>query len=91
MVLNKKVELKDYGQDRHGRTLGVVFLDGKDINLEMVRAGLAEVYQGDPARGLDMALCWKVEEQAKTAKKGMWALGYKYVSPREWRRMQRGD
>jgi hypothetical protein len=29
-----------------GPTLGFVYADGKDVNLEMVRAGLAEVYRG---------------------------------------------
>jgi len=86
LVLNKNVEIKEYGHDRHVRTLGVVFLDGKNINLEMVNAGLAEVYRGDLARGLDMVPYWKAEEKAKAAKRGMWTQGDKYISPREWRR-----
>jgi micrococcal nuclease len=88
-VLNKNVEIKEYGHDRHGRTLGVVNLEGKDINLEMVRAGLAEVYRGEPTRGFDMSLYWKAEEEAKRARKGMWIQGEKYVSPREWRHAER--
>jgi endonuclease YncB( thermonuclease family) len=36
-----------------GRTLGVVYLDGKNVNLEMVKAGLAEAYGGKPAHGFD--------------------------------------
>ena len=42
-----------YGTDRYGRTLGVVYVDGKNVNLEMVKAGLAEVYRGKPAPGFD--------------------------------------
>ena len=61
--------------------------DGNNVNLEMVKAGLAEVYRGTPASGLDMGPYWKAEEEAKAAKRGMWELGDKYVSPREWRRM----
>jgi endonuclease YncB( thermonuclease family) len=49
LVLNKVVEIKEYGHDRYGRTLAVVFLEGKNINLEMVKAGLAEVYRGGHA------------------------------------------
>jgi micrococcal nuclease len=86
LVLNKNVEIKEYGHDRYGRILGVVFLGGKNINLEMVEAGFAEVYRGDPAPGQDLAPYWKAEEQARAAKKGMWSLGDKYESPREWRR-----
>lgn len=86
LVLNKTVDIKEYGHDRYGRILGVVFLSGKDINLEMIKAGLAEVYRGEPARGLDMAPYWKAEEKAKEGRMGMWVQGEKYVSPREWRR-----
>jgi endonuclease YncB( thermonuclease family) len=88
LVLNQTVEIKSYGFDVDGRMLGEVFLeDGKNVNIEMVKAGLAEVYRGKPASGLDMGAYWKAEEEAKAAKRGMWVLGDKYVSPREWRRM----
>ena len=90
LVLNKTVEIKDYGQDRYGRTLGVVFLGGKNVNLEMVKAGYAEVYRGTPASGFDTAPYWKAEEEARAAKKGMWAQGDKYVSQREWRKVYSG-
>jgi endonuclease YncB( thermonuclease family) len=42
-VLNKTVGIKEYGQDRYGRILGVIFLAGKNVNTEMVKAGCAEV------------------------------------------------
>jgi endonuclease YncB( thermonuclease family) len=86
LVLNKTVEIKEYGQDRYGRTLGVVSVAGKNVNLEMIKAGYAEVYRGPPATGFDSAPYWKAEEEARAAKKGMWAQGDKYVSPREWRK-----
>jgi len=60
------------------------------VNLEMVKAGYAEVYRGTPATGFDRAPYWKAEGDARAAKKGMWAQGDKYVSPREWRRMNAG-
>lgn len=54
LVLNKIVDVKSYGPDRYGRTLGEVFLlDGKNVNIEMIQAGLAEVYRGRPASGQD--------------------------------------
>lgn len=90
LVLNKTVEIKECGQDRYGRTLGVVFLEGKSVNLEMIKAGYAEVYRGTPAAGFDSAPYWKAEEEARGAKKGRWAQRDKYVSPREWRRVNSG-
>ena len=90
LVLNKTVEIKEFGQDRYGRTLGVVFLSGKNVNLEMVKVGYAEVYRGTPAAGFDSAPYWKAEEEARAAKKGMWSQREKYISPREWRRLNSG-
>ena len=89
LVLNKSVEVKSYGIDRYGRTLGVVFVSGKDMNLEMVKAGLAEVYRGKPAGGLDLGPYWNAEAEAKKTGIGMWVLGDKYISPKEWRRIHR--
>jgi micrococcal nuclease len=87
LVLNQVVEIKSHGFDGDGRMLGEVFLeDGKNVNLEMVKAGLAEVDRGKPAAGLDMGPYWKAEQEAKAAKRGMWVLGDAYVSPRDWRR-----
>ena len=74
LILDKIVNIKGYGLDHYDRILGVVFLKGKNINLEMVRAGLAEVYSGDPPMGLDLEPYRKVEEEARKAKRGMWAL-----------------
>jgi micrococcal nuclease len=62
LVLNKNVELKRYGLDQYGRVLCVLFLDGKNINLEMIKAGLAEVYRGKQENGLD------IEPHRKTEK-----------------------
>jgi endonuclease YncB( thermonuclease family) len=89
LVLNKSVEVKSYGTDRYGRTLGVVFVGDKNVNLEMVKAGLAEVYRGRPPKGLDLEPYWNAETEAKKAGRGMWSLGDKYISPKEWRRMQK--
>jgi endonuclease YncB( thermonuclease family) len=86
LVLNKSVEVKSYGTDRYGRTLGVVFVDRKNVNLEMVKAGLAEVYRGKPAGGLDLEPYWNAEAEAYKAGIGVWSLRDKYISPKEWRR-----
>ncbi len=91
LVLNKTVEIKGYGLDQYNRVLGVVFVDGTNVNLEMVKAGLAEVYRGKHPRLLNTKIYKDAEEEAKKAKRGMWALGDKYISPKEWRKMRRKD
>ena len=52
LVLDKMVEVEVYGLDPYSRVVGVVYVDGKNVNLEMIKAGLAEVYRGPPAKGL---------------------------------------
>jgi endonuclease YncB( thermonuclease family) len=86
LVLNKRVSVKSYGKDRYGRILGEVFLGGTLVNLEMVKVGLAEVYRGRPAKGLDAGNYWKAEEAARKRRLNIWSLGDQYVSPKEWRR-----
>ena len=90
LILNKGVDIKYYGLDRYYRVLGVIFIEGKNINLEMIRAGLAEVYQGKPPKGFDSKPYFQAETEAKKTQRGMWSLGDKYISPKEWRKMHRG-
>jgi endonuclease YncB( thermonuclease family) len=87
LVLNRSVSVKSYGQDRYKRVLGEVFLGGTNINLEMVKVGLAEVYRGRAPKGLSMGQYWRAEEAAARARRlNMWSLGDRYVSPKEWRK-----
>lgn len=72
--------------DRYGRVLGVIAVGGKNVNLEMVNAGYAEVYRGNPPHGFDQSAYLKAEQEAKEGKRGMWTQGGWYVSPMVWRR-----
>jgi len=74
LVLGKVVDIKGYGLDQYERILSVVFLKGKNINLEMIRAGLAVVCKGNSSIGFDLEPYQKVEEEARKAKRGMWVM-----------------
>jgi len=87
LVLNKTVEVKGYGVDRYNRILAVIFINDTNINLELVRAGLAEFYRGRPPKFFNVAPYRKAEKEAKNADRGIWSLGDGYISPKEWRRM----
>ena len=89
LVLNKSIEIKGHGYLNIDLMLGTVFLDGKNINLEMVWAGLAEVYRGEPPKDLNLDPFFKAERQSRAEKKGVWIQGDGYVSPRTWRKRQR--
>jgi endonuclease YncB( thermonuclease family) len=67
----------------------VVYVDKKNINLEMIKSGLAEAYRGKPALGFDPSPYRTAEAQAKSQSRGMWSLGNKYISPREWRKLNK--
>ncbi|RJO61703.1 hypothetical protein C4544_02005 [candidate division WS5 bacterium] len=87
MVLNKTVEIKGYGTDQYNRQLAVVFVDGKNVNLELLKVGLAEVYRGKHPRGLEIEPYEKAETEAKNAMKGIWSLcKAMQISPKDWRK-----
>lgn len=44
MIFGKEVEVVVHDKDKYGRKVGTVFLDGKDINLEQIKRGMAWVY-----------------------------------------------
>lgn len=89
LVLNKVVTIKSYGKgrNRNGRFLSEVFVGGVNINLEMLKAGMAEVYRGRSVKGLDIAIYRDAELKAKDKTVGIWELRDQYFSPRDWREM----
>jgi endonuclease YncB( thermonuclease family) len=90
LILNRTVDVKGYGLGPYNRILGAISINGENINLQMVKAGLAEVYRGKSPHKFGLSSYWQAEREAKKAKKGMWSLGDKYVSPKEWRKMHKG-
>ncbi len=87
LTLNKSADIKSYGADRYGRILAEVFVDGRNVNLQMIKHGLAEVYRGTPAAGHNMEPYWQAEEEARKSVRGIWELREKYQSPRDSRKI----
>ncbi|KXS12976.1 SNase-domain-containing protein [Gonapodya prolifera JEL478] len=93
LVLNKRVVVNPVvSKDRYGRVVGVVWRGPwfwrSDVGLEMVKAGLAAVHHvksSPTATDRDSALR-VAEESAKSAKRGVWMLGDKYIAPSEFRK-----
>jgi endonuclease YncB( thermonuclease family) len=86
LVEGKRVTVEIYQIDRYKRLLSTVFLDGKDINLAMIEAGLAEVYRGPESGNPYTQQYQAAEEAARSVKKGMWIQGDRYESPRAYRK-----
>ncbi len=89
LVVGQTIDIRRLGVDRYGRILGEIFLEGRNINLMMVEAGMAEVYRGRMEPGLDADMYRRAEESARRDRRGIWSLGDRYISPRQWRRMGR--
>jgi endonuclease YncB( thermonuclease family) len=83
------VDIKGYGSDRYGRILGEIYIGDKNVNLEMVKTGYAEVYSGRPPRGFYLREYEKAEIWAKHANRGIWSQGEEYISPAFWRKNQK--
>ncbi|MBI4291294.1 MAG: thermonuclease family protein [Betaproteobacteria bacterium] len=81
LVYGKQVEVKERGKDQYKRTLGRIYRDGSDVNAEMVRLGMAWVYD---RYATDRTL-YQIQTEAKAERRGLWA-DPKPVAPWEWRR-----
>ena len=86
-IAGKKVILKSYGIGGYNRQLAEVFFNQKNINIEILKAGLAEVYKGKKAKGINIKLYRDAEADAKKRLKGIWSLSpSEYKSPKQWRK-----
>jgi hypothetical protein len=84
MVFGKDVQVKEYNLDRYSRTVARVFVEGKDLCLELLKAGLAwhyKRYSSDPVLA-------EAEDQARKAKAGLWSTPNP-VPPWEYRKLHR--
>lgn len=80
LVFGKVVTVNVGKIDRYGRSVGRVIVDGKDVSLELVRAGLAwhyKKYSDDPVLA-------KAEEEARAKKIGLWSMANP-VAPWDYR------
>jgi len=85
-VAGRLVTVNVQGVDRYQRHLGRIFLDGQDINAELVRGGAAWVYR---QYAQDTSL-YLLEADAKSQRRGLWGLPEsERVPPWEWRRRTR--
>ena len=66
LIQGRRVDCESRGHDKYGRVLGVCFVDGRDINAEMVRSGLAWAFVKYSTTYVE------VEAEARTLKVGVW-------------------
>jgi len=92
LVAGKTVTVKWVKRDRYGRIVGFVIVDGHDMNLVQVKAGMAwfyRYYQKELSRE-NRKLYAQVEDQARSERRGLWQ-DKSPMPPWEWRRLNRHD
>jgi micrococcal nuclease len=68
------ITMSVHDRDRYGRTVGEFCVDGRSVNVEMVREGLATVYRGKVrTKTIDTPALEGAEEAAKSQRKGLWS------------------
>jgi endonuclease YncB( thermonuclease family)/methylphosphotriester-DNA--protein-cysteine methyltransferase len=74
LVFGKQVTVIYSKMDKYRRVVGKVMLDGKDINIEQIKAGLAWHYKKyeDEQPPEDRVSYAKAEQEARAAKRGLW-------------------
>ena len=83
LVAGRKVEVQTKDVDSYGRTVGLVYVDGSNLNEQIVRNGYAWVYP----HFCEESFChqWSLfEAEARNQKKGMWNEPG-IIPPWQWR------
>jgi endonuclease YncB( thermonuclease family) len=74
MIFGKDVSVSYQKIDQYGRLVGKIILDGRDINLEQVKAGMAWHYKfyEDEQTPEDRDAYANAEAEARAARRGLW-------------------
>jgi endonuclease YncB( thermonuclease family) len=90
LIFGKDVEVVYEKTDQYGRLIGKILLDGRDINLEQVRSGMAwhyKEYEREQSAE-DRELYARAEDEARSARRGLW-VDTNPVEPGEFRKEER--
>jgi len=87
LIVAEEVTVEWSKRDRYGRRVGKVLLDGRDICLDQVRAGMAwhyKYYQAEQSPE-DRKLYADAEAEARAARRGLW-IDANPITPWDFRR-----
>lgn len=79
----KTVDIEVKEKDQYGRTVGIVFLNGEEVNLKMIETGNAWYYKKYAKDQISYA---NAEAEARKNKLGLWSFD-KQMSPWEYRKL----
>ena len=81
-VLKKQVHVNSQAVDNYGRMIAEISVDGKSVNEEQVRSGMAWEYSHFHSNKRYLSL----NKQAQQARRGLWGQAVKPISPEQWRK-----
>ena len=70
MVYGKVVEVEPVDRDQYGRILAWVTVDGKSLNRELLRSGMAWWYRSYAGKDLELR---QLEREARKSRVGLWS------------------
>ena len=86
LVFGKTVKVDTEGSDKYDRTIGRVYVDGRDVGLAMLEAGVAWHYiKYDQSKKYADG-----EKVARAARRGLWT-DKNPIPPWEWRKMPKAE
>src|SRR5256714_14811942 len=92
MIFAKDVTVIYDKTDQYGRLVGKILLNGKDVNLEQVKGGMAwhyKEYEREQSPE-DRELYARAEDDARSARRGLW-VDANPIEPGEFRRDERRE
>ena len=86
LVSGKEIAIKSHGTDMYNRQIAEVFTNGVNVNLELLKGGMAEIYTKSSIKGIALHHYRAAEAAAQRSQRGIWSLGARYQSPNIWRK-----
>jgi micrococcal nuclease len=88
MVFGQDVRLEIIDSDRDRRLVSIVWVGEKNINLEMIKVGMAEAYVESMTDQTYRDQFLQAEKEAKSKRLGIWSQGILYERPSDYRKKQ---
>jgi micrococcal nuclease len=85
LITQKSVRVEILDIDRYRRMVAILWLNDRNVNLEMIAAGMAEAY-GEYLKKPYRSPFLQAEQEAKARGKGIWSQGSRYERPSQFRR-----
>lgn len=82
MVLQKRVRIKSQAIDSYGRIIAEVSVDGRSVNEEQLRNGMAWEYSHYHSNKRLLSLTG----EAQQAQRGLWGQPVEAIAPEQWRK-----